>query len=698
MAEVLPIYFIHVQSALQWVVDYANIYNIASVNMSFGAGNYNSAVQPAEYLIYDELEELVHDGVIVVSASGNSFHSYGDTQGVAYPAADPNSLSVGAVYDEDLGRRPPTGTYADGSAAYTTDADRITSYSQRHETLTTVLAPGELITAAWLNGGTNTIGGTSMAAPHIAGIAVLAQQLAMQELGEMLTQEQFASVLQSTGTTVNDGDDEDDNVDNTGLDFARVDMFALAEGILDLHWEIDANDDPAPGDQKDDGNPDLFEISRVDDTLEVQINGNALPARSLDEVVRITITGSSDTDTFKVYSLGSDFTGNVVINAAGDGDVAQLWDSAGEDTFKGYPTVATFAMEDAYLVTANDVRYVHAYGTMGDEDLALLYDQDGTDETFEAYPDWARLYNDSFYNRCKSFRYVHAYATTGDGDVAYLHDDDLTQDTFEAWPDVARLYNDSFYNRCKSFGEVHAYGTTGGTDMAKLYDSMGNDTFDGYPEMARLYGDGFYNRVKSFREVHAYSENGDDEAHLYDSSGNDTFQAKPEFDYARMYDTLPGSGPGFFNRVKSFENVYAYSQNGGEDWAYLYDSAGADELTADPNEAFLTVAAGYTNTITAQSFRHVHAYAEVGSGGTDTACLYDSAGDDYLEARDGDPQEEDWGQLGDAADAVFDLWVRGFDGIDDIDADSGSGDYDTTDLDPEEDLDFDLFLTGSWEN
>ena len=34
-------------------------------------------------------------------------------------------------------------------------------------------APGSSITSTWLNGGTNTISGTSMASPHVAGVAAL---------------------------------------------------------------------------------------------------------------------------------------------------------------------------------------------------------------------------------------------------------------------------------------------------------------------------------------------------------------------------------------------------------------------------------------------------------------------------------------------------------------------------------------------
>jgi hypothetical protein len=95
----------------------------------------------------------------------------------------------------------------------------------------------------------------------------------------------------------------------------------------------------------------------------------------------------------------------------------------------------------------------------------------------------------------------------------------------------------------------------------------------------------------------------------------------------------------------------------------------------------------------ARSFRYVHAYAEVGSDGDDTAYLYDSPGDDLLLARDADPGAEDWAKLCDEADTLFAMWAHGFDTVY---ADSGTGDNDTADIG--ENLDFSLQLTGTWEN
>ncbi|MCK4887401.1 MAG: S8 family serine peptidase, partial [Planctomycetes bacterium] len=224
--------FGYTEDALQWVINNAQAYNIVSVNMSLGDGeNYNTT--QSLYGIHDELTQLAAQGVIVVSSSGNGFYTHSSQQGIAYPAADEFSLSIGAVYDSGTSGY----SYSSGAIAYTTDADRICPFSQRHSVLTTVFAPGAPITGANDANGTVTMHGTSQASPHIAGIAALAQQLAGELLGRQLGIDEFIQLIQNTAVTINDGDDEDDNVTNTNLDFPRVDMMALAEAIYDLGAE-----------------------------------------------------------------------------------------------------------------------------------------------------------------------------------------------------------------------------------------------------------------------------------------------------------------------------------------------------------------------------------------------------------------------------------------------------------------------------
>lgn len=221
--------FSYVEQALQWVVDNAATYNIVSINMSLGdSTNWNTA--QSQYGIGDELAALADLDVITVSASGNDFYGFDSEQGVSYPSVDPNSLSVGATFDRNAGSM----SWGDGSTAYASGADRIVPFSQRHDTLTSIFAPGAPITGAGADGGLVTMTGTSQASPHIAGIAVLAQQLAQQTLGHRLSLTEFGDLLVSSGITINDGDDENDNIKNTGLDFKRVDVLALGEAILAL--------------------------------------------------------------------------------------------------------------------------------------------------------------------------------------------------------------------------------------------------------------------------------------------------------------------------------------------------------------------------------------------------------------------------------------------------------------------------------
>ena len=223
----------NIEQALQWIAEHAEAHNIVSVNLSLGDQS-NAVTAVSKYGLGDELAALAQQNVIVVAASGNHFFDiYKGKQGVAYPSADPNSLSVGAVWDRDLS--VPQGWLSTFSAGdKSPEADRIASFSQRHPVLSDVFAPGTFIWGADKDGRSVRASGTSVATPYIAGIAVLAQQLAVQELGRRLSPDEFRSLLQGTGAAIQDDEDPDDGVPNTGFTFERIDAMALAEGILEL--------------------------------------------------------------------------------------------------------------------------------------------------------------------------------------------------------------------------------------------------------------------------------------------------------------------------------------------------------------------------------------------------------------------------------------------------------------------------------
>jgi autotransporter-associated beta strand protein len=222
--------FAMLEQALQWLIEHAYEYNIVSVNMSLGNLSNNST-PVSLFDLGDEFATLKAMGIIVIASAGNSFSRFDPTMGVGYPAADPNVIGVGAVWTKDFGQVTWGGsTLID----YTTGPDRIVSFSQRHPDLADIFAPGAMITSAGTNGTPfTTKSGTSMAAPHVTGVAALMQQLAMQTIGRPLTVAEFEALLELTSVTIHDGDDEDDSVVNTNRDYRRMDVMALAQGILD---------------------------------------------------------------------------------------------------------------------------------------------------------------------------------------------------------------------------------------------------------------------------------------------------------------------------------------------------------------------------------------------------------------------------------------------------------------------------------
>lgn len=222
--------FGYVERALQWVVLNQAKYNIVSVNLSIGDNGLYNAPQRL-YGISDEIAALAAKNVIVAAAAGNSYYDLGSRQGVGYPAADPNSIAVGAVYAANVGGF----SYGGGAKAFTSGADRLTPFSQRSGTMNEVFAPGAPITGAAAAGtGTVAMHGTSQATPQIAGIVVLADAVSTKFLGRKLSLAEFRTLFATTSATITDGDDENDNTKHTGLKFKRVDMLALAQGIINL--------------------------------------------------------------------------------------------------------------------------------------------------------------------------------------------------------------------------------------------------------------------------------------------------------------------------------------------------------------------------------------------------------------------------------------------------------------------------------
>lgn len=107
----------------------------AVANMSLG-GSRSTAVNSAA-------ANAVTAGVFMAVAAGNDGRDAANSS----PASEPTVFTVGA----------------------TDSSDRIASFSN-YGSVVDILAPGVSILSTWIGGRTNTISGTSMATPHVAGL------------------------------------------------------------------------------------------------------------------------------------------------------------------------------------------------------------------------------------------------------------------------------------------------------------------------------------------------------------------------------------------------------------------------------------------------------------------------------------------------------------------------------------------------
>jgi len=144
-------------NAINWCVTNKAAYNIVALNMSLGSGKYTSPVSPIDSW-GTAIQRAVDAGILVAAASGNS----GYTNGLSIPSAYSNVVSVGAVYDSNLG-----GLNWSICSDSSTVADKVTCFSNSASFLT-MLAPGSKITAGGI-----TMSGTSQATPHVAGAAAV---------------------------------------------------------------------------------------------------------------------------------------------------------------------------------------------------------------------------------------------------------------------------------------------------------------------------------------------------------------------------------------------------------------------------------------------------------------------------------------------------------------------------------------------
>lgn len=127
-------------AGMTWIINDHSTNQPAVVNMSLGGGLDSS--------INNAVQLLINDGLVVVVAAGNE----GDNACLYSPSSAPNAITVGA----------------------STAQDKDASFSNIGSCVD-IFAPGEGILSAYIGGNnaSEILSGTSMAAPHVAGVAAL---------------------------------------------------------------------------------------------------------------------------------------------------------------------------------------------------------------------------------------------------------------------------------------------------------------------------------------------------------------------------------------------------------------------------------------------------------------------------------------------------------------------------------------------
>jgi subtilisin family serine protease len=220
--------------------------NIVAVNLSLGAGFYTNPNQADSAIDLEGrrlIESLEAEGVVVVAAAGNYYENKPlDSDGITVPNQEQNlsapaiysTLAVGAVWQNN---QDPDNF----SVSEVPGKDRITTFSQRLNSDNFLFAPGTAIESTIPETFDGELldekYGTSQASPHVAGAVALLQEIAA-EYDVRLTPEQVKDYLIDNADIVSDGDNEIDLVDNTNLDYPRINIhqsaIALKEDLEDF--------------------------------------------------------------------------------------------------------------------------------------------------------------------------------------------------------------------------------------------------------------------------------------------------------------------------------------------------------------------------------------------------------------------------------------------------------------------------------
>lgn len=230
-------------AAWEWCIEHQadnEAYPIMIISTSFGGGSYSSACDSVSTAMTRAAETANDAAITIFASSGND----GYCSAIAWPACISSVVSVGAVYDADLGElafcvdedscaaEDTSYSCSSGYKAVSddTETDMVTSYSNSASILD-LLAPSnnsyttDIIGESGYASGNYyaSFGGTSAACPYAAGAAAVLLSAANTSFGGFPTPDKIRTLLTGTGVEITD--------EKSDITKPRIDLAAAIESL-----------------------------------------------------------------------------------------------------------------------------------------------------------------------------------------------------------------------------------------------------------------------------------------------------------------------------------------------------------------------------------------------------------------------------------------------------------------------------------
>ena len=171
---------------IDYVAAHADQIEVANMSLGGAGSDDGNCGRTDDDAMHEAICAATAAGITFVVAAGNDSADAAEST----PAAYDEVITVSAL--ADFNGQPG------GGAASTCRADEDDTFASfsNYGADVDIIAPGVCIESTWMNGGYNTISGTSMASPHVAGGAAL-----YAATHPSATPAQVKAALQSAGTT-----------------------------------------------------------------------------------------------------------------------------------------------------------------------------------------------------------------------------------------------------------------------------------------------------------------------------------------------------------------------------------------------------------------------------------------------------------------------------------------------------------------